>query len=62
MAADPPFADEEEPDERLRPAWEDIPDETDADLVTRRRATSGLEASDSFAGAEQHLSQLVPFQ
>jgi hypothetical protein len=33
----------------------DTPDETDADLVTRRRATSGLAASDPCAGADPVL-------
>jgi HTH DNA binding domain len=36
MATDTPFAGAEEPDDWLRPAWEDTPDETDVDLAPRR--------------------------
>jgi hypothetical protein len=53
MADDTPFDDDDTADARLRPPWEDTPDETDADRLPRRRpvlpAGSG---SDPLAGAD----------
>ena len=40
MPADTPFADQDDPDDRLRPDWEDTPDETDADRAPGRRISS----------------------
>ena len=37
MADDTPFDDADPADEPLRPAWEDTPDETDADRLPGRR-------------------------
>ena len=42
MADDTPFDDEDTADERLRPPWEDTPDETDADRFPSRRHPSRI--------------------
>ena len=52
MADDPPFDDADTADERLRPAWEDTPDETDADCFPSRRHPSPSGDSDWLAGAD----------
>jgi hypothetical protein len=53
MAADTPFDDEDTTDERLRPPWEDTPDETDADRLPRwRPAPRTGSDSDPLAGAD----------
>jgi hypothetical protein len=51
MADGTPFDDEDAADARLRPAWEDTPDETDADCRPRRRHLSAS-GGDGLAGAE----------
>ena len=52
MADDTPFDDEDTADERLRPPWEDTPDETDADRRPRRRHPSASGDGDWRAGAD----------
>ena len=52
MAADTPFDDEDTADERLRPPWEDTPDETDADRLPRRRNPPASGDGDWLAGAD----------
>ena len=53
MADDTPFdEDEDTADERLRPPWEDIPDESDADRRPQRRQPPASGAGDSRAGVD----------
>ena len=42
MADDTPFDDEDTADERLRPPWEDTPDETDADRLPAASAPTRI--------------------
>ena len=50
MAADTPFDDGDTADEWLRPPWEDAPDETDADRLSRRPAHRTGSAGDPLGG------------
>ena len=52
MADDTPFDDADTPDERLRPPWEDTPDETDADRLPRRRPPPAAGDGDWLGGAD----------
>ena len=52
MADDTPFDDADTADERLRPPWEDTPDETDADCFPSRRHPSPSGDGDWRAGAD----------
>jgi hypothetical protein len=52
MADDTPFDDADTADERLRPPWEDTPDETDADRRPRRRRPSASGDGDWLGGAD----------
>ena len=52
MADDTPFDDEDTADERLRPPWEDTPDETDADRRPWRRQPPPSGDGDWRAGAD----------
>ena len=52
MADDTPFDDADTADERLRPAWEDTPDETDADRRPWRRHPPASGDGDWLAGAD----------
>ena len=52
MADDPPFDDEDAADERLRPSWEETPDETDADCFPSRRHPSPSGDNDGLAGGD----------
>jgi hypothetical protein len=49
---DTPFDDEDAADERLRPPWEDTPDETDADRRPRRWQPAASGDGDWRAGAD----------
>ena len=51
MAADSPCTDAEDPDNPLRPVWEDTPDETDADRRPRHGTAPGAGARDPLAGS-----------
>ena len=42
MADDTPFDDADTADERLRPPWEDTPDETDADRLPAASAPTRI--------------------
>ena len=50
MTADPPFDDEDTADERLRPPWADLPDETT--LLPRGRHPPPSGDRDGLAGAD----------
>ena len=52
MADDTPFDDADTADERLRPSWEDTPDETDADRRPWRRQPPASGDGDWRAGAD----------
>ena len=52
MVDNPPFDDAETADARLRPPWEDTPDETDADRLPRRRHPAPSGDGDWRAGAD----------
>jgi hypothetical protein len=52
MADDTPFDDEDTANARLRPPWEDAPDETDADRPPRRRQPPPAGDSDGRAGGD----------
>ena len=52
MADDTPFDDADTAEERLRPSWEDTPDETDADRLPRRRPPPAAGDGDWLGGAD----------
>jgi hypothetical protein len=52
MASDTPFDDADTPDERFRPAWEDTPDETDADRRPWRRHPAASGEGDGLGGTD----------
>jgi hypothetical protein len=59
MQADTPFGNEDDPDEWLRPAWEDTPDETDADRRPRPDTPPGAGARTSLAADPLLLATLA---
>jgi hypothetical protein len=60
MAADSGFADPDEEDALLRPAWEDTPDETDADRGRPRRAASAAQTPGQPTGPDDLHALLMP--
>ena len=60
MAADSGFAGPDEADARLRPAWEDTPDETDADRGQPRRPASAPRSFGPSVGPDDLQALLAP--
>ena len=55
MPPDTPFAEEDGPDERLRPSWESTADETEADRIPRRRRIPATGEADPLAATNPAL-------
>jgi hypothetical protein len=55
LPSDPPFADRDDADHSLRPAWEDTPDETDVDRNLRRPIGPTQPGRDLLAGPDPSI-------